>query len=111
MPDRPGETDRGAGHLLDHLRVGQFDLGGAGRAADLAFVGLVIAADQHGDRLAVGHVDQRLDHLLRLALEELRHLLDRRRARAWAPFAAAACGTSAGTRSRQPISAFSWLAA
>ena len=30
-------------------------------AANLPLVRLVIAADQHGDRLAVGHVDQRLD--------------------------------------------------
>ena len=69
---RPGETDRGAGHLLDHLGRGQFELRGLAGAANLAFVGLVIAADQDGDRLAVGHVDQRLDQLVAACTSETR---------------------------------------
>ena len=77
MPTGPGETDRRAGHLLDHLRRGQFELRRLPGAANLPLVGLVIAADQHGDRLAVGQIDQRLDEVLRLALQELADLLDR----------------------------------
>ena len=58
---RAGEAHRGAGHLLDHRRIGQGHLGGAGRPANLVLVGLAVAADQDGDRTLVGRVDQRLD--------------------------------------------------
>ena len=46
------------GHLLDHVGRGQFELARAQGAADLALVGFVVAADQHGHRLAVGQIDQ-----------------------------------------------------
>ncbi len=73
---RPGKTDRGPGHALDGGRVGQLDARGGGGAADLALVGVVVAAQQHGDRFAVGQVDEGLDHVLRPAAEKLAHLLD-----------------------------------
>ena len=91
--------------------IGQFEFCGPGGAADLALVGLMVAADQHGDRLAVGQVDQRLDELLRLAAEKLAHLLDGAGAGV-ATFVQRlqrrCCG---GTQVAAPISAFSWLAA
>ena len=109
---RAGKAHRRAGHLFDRRRIGQLDLAAPGGAADLALVGVVVAADQHGDRLAVGQVDERLDHLLRLAAEELAHLLDGAWHRAWPLFPAAfGRGIVGRTMSRLPISAFSWLAA
>ena len=58
QPDRPGESDRCAGGLLDDVGCGELELVARLGAADLAFVGFVIAADQHGHRLAVGQVDR-----------------------------------------------------
>ena len=62
---------------------------------------------KHGDRLAVGHVDQRLDELVRLALQERADLLDRAGARRGHFRQAASAARSGGVQSRVPISAFS----
>ena len=73
---RAGEAHRRPGHFQNCGRIGQFDLGGPGDAADFSLVGIVVAAHQHGDRFSVGQIDERLDELLRLAAEEFAHLLD-----------------------------------
>ena len=75
---RPGEPDRGPGHFANHVRLGQFEHLGPDGPADLALVAVVVAADQHGNRLAVGRVDQGLDHLLRLTLQKTADLVDGR---------------------------------
>ena len=74
--DRAGKSDGCSRHLQDRRGIGQFQRGGSQCAANLAFIGRVVASHQHGDRLAVGDVDQRLDHLLRLALQQLADRFD-----------------------------------
>ena len=75
---RPCKTHGRAGHLVDHVRGGQFDFRRSRCLADLAFVGFVVAAHEHGNRPAVGRVDQRLDNVLRFAGQKLAHLFDGR---------------------------------
>ena len=108
--DGAGKAHRRPGHFFDYFRRGQLDLLRLGRAANLAFVRLMIAADQDGDRLSVGQIDQRLDKFARLALQERTDLLDRANA-GRGDLPQRRSGTSGGTQSRAPTSAFSWLAA
>ena len=71
----------------------------------------MVAADQDRDRLSVGQIDERLDEVLRPALEELADLLDRAGARRGHLAERLRAARSGGVQSRAPISAFSWLAA
>ena len=76
QPDRPGESDRRAGHARNRRVVGQRKRLRAERPVQLDFVHLAVAGDQDGHGIAVRHVNQRLDQTRGRRLEEVGNLLD-----------------------------------
>ena len=76
MPTGPAKPTGAPVTSLDGGRIGQLDLGGAAARRIFPSLASWSPREQHGDRLAVGEVDERLDHVLRPAAQQLAHLLD-----------------------------------
>ncbi len=74
--DGSGEAGGCPGHFQNGGFVGQFDGGGLCDAADLAFVGGVVTAEEDRHGLAIGLVDQSFDEGRRLGFEEPADLFD-----------------------------------